>query len=172
MEAPMTVNELSEYLKLDRMTIYKMLREGTIGASRIGHQWRFFKQDVDEWLRAMRVGQRNVALVVDSDQGTREIVEAELRAQDFDVLTASSVDEALDIAAQHQLDLAFVEFNRTAIRAVRRLREADSDLPVVLMGDSVSSQLIDRIMEIGIFILMRRPSSREQVAAAVPNLVS
>ena len=41
-EAPMTVKELSEYLKLDRMTIYKMLKEGKIPASRIGHQWRFF----------------------------------------------------------------------------------------------------------------------------------
>ena len=56
MEAPMTVKELSEYLKLDRMTIYKMLKEEKIPASRIGHQWRFFREDIDAWIRSKAVG--------------------------------------------------------------------------------------------------------------------
>ncbi len=56
MEAPLTVKELSEYLKLDRMTIYKMLKKGEIPASRIGHQWRFFRKDIDDWIRSNRVG--------------------------------------------------------------------------------------------------------------------
>ena len=56
MEAPMTVRELTEYLKLDRMTIYKMLKEGKIPASRIGKQWRFFRKDIDAWIRSKRVG--------------------------------------------------------------------------------------------------------------------
>ena len=56
MEAPMTVRELSEYLKLDRMTIYKMLKEEQIPASRIGHQWRFIREDIDAWIRSKRVG--------------------------------------------------------------------------------------------------------------------
>ncbi len=51
-EPPMTVKELSDYLRLDRMTIYKMLKEHTIPASRIGHQWRFFRVDIDAWIRA------------------------------------------------------------------------------------------------------------------------
>lgn len=56
MEAPMTVKELSEYLKLDRMTIYKMLKEEKIPAARIGHQWRFFREDIDAWIRSKSVG--------------------------------------------------------------------------------------------------------------------
>lgn len=56
MEGPMTVAELSEYLKLDRMTIYKMLREKRIPASRIGHQWRFFREDIDKWIRSNSTG--------------------------------------------------------------------------------------------------------------------
>ena len=55
-EPPMTVKELSDYLRLDRMTIYKMLKEGSIPASRIGHQWRFFRADIDAWIRSKRVG--------------------------------------------------------------------------------------------------------------------
>ncbi len=55
MEAPMTVKELAEYQKLDRMTIYKMLKEEKIPASRIGHQWRFFREDIDAWIRSKAV---------------------------------------------------------------------------------------------------------------------
>lgn len=51
-EPPMTVKELSDYLRLDRMTIYKMLKEHAIPAARIGHQWRFFRDDIDAWIRS------------------------------------------------------------------------------------------------------------------------
>ena len=51
-EPPMTVKELSDYIRLDRMTVYKMLKEHTIPALRIGHQWRFFRDDIDTWLRS------------------------------------------------------------------------------------------------------------------------
>lgn len=55
-EPPMTVKELSDYLRLDRMTIYKMLKLKELPASRIGHQWRFFRVDIDAWIRSKRVG--------------------------------------------------------------------------------------------------------------------
>jgi len=48
----MTTKELSKYLQLDRMTIYKLLKSGDIPANRVGHQWRFFKSDIDEWIRS------------------------------------------------------------------------------------------------------------------------
>lgn len=53
-EPPMNVKELADYLRLDRMTIYKMLKQHTIPASRIGHQWRFFREEIDAWIRSHR----------------------------------------------------------------------------------------------------------------------
>ena len=52
MEGPMTVAEVSKYLKLSRMTIYGMIKTKRIPASRIGSQWRFFKEDIDAWVRS------------------------------------------------------------------------------------------------------------------------
>ncbi len=51
----MTTKELSEYLQLDRMTIYKLLKAGDIPANRVGHQWRFFRKDIDDWIRSKQV---------------------------------------------------------------------------------------------------------------------
>ena len=51
----MTTKELAEYLQLDRMTIYKLLKSGDIPANRVGHQWRFFRSDIDSWIRSKKV---------------------------------------------------------------------------------------------------------------------
>ena len=51
----MPTSELSEYLQLDRMTIYKLLKSGDIPANRVGHQWRFFRSDIDDWIRSKQV---------------------------------------------------------------------------------------------------------------------
>ena len=55
MEGPMTVRELSQYLKLDKMTIYKMVKENRMPAAKIGHQWRFFQEDIENWIRSQSV---------------------------------------------------------------------------------------------------------------------
>ena len=55
----MTTKELSEYLQLDRMTIYKLLKSGDIPANRVGHQWRFFRSYIDDWIRSKQVRPRS-----------------------------------------------------------------------------------------------------------------
>ena len=44
----MTPKELSRYLKMSVITIYKHAREGRIPAFRIGNSWRFDKRLIDE----------------------------------------------------------------------------------------------------------------------------
>ena len=163
-DAPMTVAELSQYLKLDRMTIYKMLKEGTVPASRIGHQWRFFREDVDNWLRSHSTRQQRTALIVNSDATTRDLIEVEFSDHHFDVVTASTADEAIEVASERQFNVVFLELNRPAIRVFGQLRESDPTVPVVLTAESVSGRLIQRAMEIGRFAMMRKPSTREDIA--------
>ena len=55
----MTTKELAEYLQLDRMTIYKLLKSGDIPANRVGHQWRFFRSDIDAWIRSKPVQEKS-----------------------------------------------------------------------------------------------------------------
>lgn len=46
----LNVDELSDYLKIPRSTIYKLVREGKIPAQKIGRHWRFRKETIDHWL--------------------------------------------------------------------------------------------------------------------------
>jgi excisionase family DNA binding protein len=45
----MNVKELSLYLNLHHVTIYRMLAKREIPAARIGGQWRFMKTTIDKW---------------------------------------------------------------------------------------------------------------------------
>ena len=47
----LNVSELSEYLRIHKTTIYRLLREGRLPGFRIGSDWRFSVEAIDQWLR-------------------------------------------------------------------------------------------------------------------------
>jgi PTS system nitrogen regulatory IIA component len=49
-ESLMTINELADYLKVTRRTIYEWLKNRKIPAVKLVGQWRFKKDKIDEWL--------------------------------------------------------------------------------------------------------------------------
>ena len=48
----LTTKELSKYLKLTKVTIYKYLSEGKIPGFKVGSRWRFDKEQIDELLKS------------------------------------------------------------------------------------------------------------------------
>lgn len=48
----MDVNELADYLKLEKQTIYNWLYNNKITGIKIGHVWRFDKETIDKWLES------------------------------------------------------------------------------------------------------------------------
>lgn len=50
----LTVEELAAYLKMSRTKLYAMTQKGEIPASKIGNQWRFDRDEIDEWVKNQR----------------------------------------------------------------------------------------------------------------------
>jgi excisionase family DNA binding protein len=46
-----TIEELAEYLKISKSTLYKLAQGGSIPGQKVGKHWRFHKDAVDLWLR-------------------------------------------------------------------------------------------------------------------------
>jgi len=46
----MTLDEVADYLRIPRSTVYKLDREGRIPGQKIGRQWRFRRAVVEHWL--------------------------------------------------------------------------------------------------------------------------
>ena len=47
----LNVSELSEYLRVHKTTIYRMLREGRLPGFRVGSDWRFNVEAIEQWQR-------------------------------------------------------------------------------------------------------------------------
>ncbi len=52
----LTLDELAEYLKLSRTKLYRIAQKGEIPASKIGAQWRFNREEIDDWVTSQRPG--------------------------------------------------------------------------------------------------------------------
>ena len=50
----MKVKEIAEYLQISEDLIYKWAQQGKIPVSKIGNQWRFNKEEVEQWAKAQR----------------------------------------------------------------------------------------------------------------------
>ena len=50
MENIMTIEEVAKYLKMKPQTIYTWAQKGQIPAVKLGKEWRFRKDVIDEWL--------------------------------------------------------------------------------------------------------------------------
>ena len=46
----MTIDELSDYLRISRSTLYKLAQEGKVPCKKVGRHWRFRKEAIDRWL--------------------------------------------------------------------------------------------------------------------------
>jgi len=50
----LTIDQLAEYLKLPKSTLYHLARRGDVPGQKIGRHWRFHKTAIDKWLSQNR----------------------------------------------------------------------------------------------------------------------
>jgi excisionase family DNA binding protein len=69
----LTIDDLSEYLKVSKSTLYKLAQEGILPGSKVGKHWRFHKDTVVEWLKSHpEHGVRPDSLDADMREDVRE----------------------------------------------------------------------------------------------------
>ena len=51
----LTLDELHEYLKIPKPTLYALARAGRLPAAKIGKHWRFRRGEIDAWLKTQQV---------------------------------------------------------------------------------------------------------------------
>ena len=56
----MTIEEVAAYLKIPKSTVYILAQDGKIPCQKVGRQWRFHKEALDQWVK-------NTGMISDSD---------------------------------------------------------------------------------------------------------
>jgi excisionase family DNA binding protein len=50
-EILLTAEQVARYLRIDKFTVYRLVTQKKIPAFKVGSQWRFKKELLDEWLK-------------------------------------------------------------------------------------------------------------------------
>ena len=50
----MDIEELADYLRLKKQTIYNWLHQGKFTGIKVGGVWRFERKEIDAWLKSRR----------------------------------------------------------------------------------------------------------------------
>jgi excisionase family DNA binding protein len=50
-ETLMTIEQVAEYLRVDKFTVYRLVTQKKIPAFKVGSQWRFKQDLIEDWLR-------------------------------------------------------------------------------------------------------------------------
>lgn len=53
-ESILTIDELAEYLKISKSSLYKLAQAGKIPGQKVGRHWRFRKKSINQWLDESR----------------------------------------------------------------------------------------------------------------------
>ena len=48
----LTIDELSEYLRISKSSLYKLAQDGKVPGQKVGRHWRFHRSAIDDWLRS------------------------------------------------------------------------------------------------------------------------
>ena len=117
-------------------------------------------------------GDRPVVLVADDDDDIRDLVAFRLDRAGYEVLRAGDGQQALDLATEHNPDLAVLDVmmpKLTGYDVTRELR-ADAEtsrIPVILLTARVQEADVARGFEAGADDYVKKPFSPQELKARV-----
>jgi len=166
----LTPQELGEYLKLKYTTILRKARKGEIPAIRIGKQFRFDKGQIDRWLLQKTVGRPMHILVIDDNPVIGALFKNSLKNSLCEVTATLSSIEALELIAKNNFDLIFLDLLMPEIdggELFRRIRETNEDTPIAIITGYPDSDLMEKAMRQGPFLVMTKPFDSNDILKAV-----
>jgi two-component system response regulator PilR (NtrC family) len=113
-------------------------------------------------------------LVIDDEEIMREILEALLTREGYQVRLASSGDEGLELARSIPFDAAIVDVMMPGIDGIttlQELRKLDDDLPILMITAFASVETAIAAMKLGAFDYITKPFKNDEVLVVVRNAV-
>lgn len=170
----MTVDELAEYLKVTKKTIYRMLSNQNIPAAKIGRQWRFEKNVINNWLQRSTPESRASIIVIDDEEIIRLLFKETLEELGHTVTTAGTANEGLQLITKQDFDLLFLDLKMPGMdgaQLFRAIRAVKPRLPVTIITGYPESDIMKRALNQGPFGIMNKPFDESDIIAAADNFL-
>lgn len=109
---------------------------------------------------------KKLVLIVDDEEGIRDSLSGILEDEGYDVLTASSGEDALAITKEHLPDIVFLDVwlpEMDGIETLSRLKEIDADIPVIMISGHGNIEIAVKATRLGAYDFLEKPLSLEKV---------
>jgi excisionase family DNA binding protein len=170
----MTVEEVADYLRVTEKTIYRLLKRGNISATKVGHQWRFDRTSIDEWLQRRPADTKANILVVDDEEVIRLLFRETLEDLGHMVMTAGTAAEALAMVKKLDFDMVFLDLKMPGMDGAElfsQIKTINPKLPVIIITGYPDSDMMARALAQGPFGVMNKPFGEVDILAAVNNFL-
>lgn len=182
MENLIDIQQVAEYLQMNKMTVYKLARQGKIPAFKVASEWRFKKDLIDQWLLSqlkgkpvieklgaeMKSGYDKTVLVVDDEEVIRDFFSRALT--EYRVLTASSGEEALNIIKKEKPDLVLLDIKMQGIDGIetlRKIKEIDSNIVVIMLSALATLENNIAAARLGAYTFIAKPFDLEEMKSII-----
>ena len=168
----MTLEELADYLRVTKKTIYRLLEKRSIPATRVGRQWRFDKASIEVWLRQNSIKRAANILIIDDDETICSLFKDTLEETGYAVTTVSESSKGLELVKDGDYDLVFLDLKMPEMDGAelfRRIRVAKPKLPVTIITGYPDSDLMVSALAHGPLGIMSKPFRGSDILTAVNN---
>lgn len=169
-----TVKETAEYLNIPLPTVYYLVQRGQLPAVQIGGRWRVKKDLLDEQvLRKEQKGTQPAVLVVDDDAGIQGMFKLFLKKQGFARVVVGTGKDAISAIEKQKFDLCFLDLqlpDTTGDEVYRIAKQAQPDLPIVIITGYPDSQMLDNILKHGAVTVLKKPLAVQNLEQALKML--
>jgi len=168
----MTLKEVADYLRVTKKTIYRLLERRSIPATKVGHQWRFEKATIDNWLRQSSVEKAANILVIDDDETICSLFKDTLEEAGHAVITVSESSKGLELVKERDYDLVFLDLKMPEMDGVelfRQIKAVKPKLPVTIITGYPDSDLMARALAHGPLGVMSKPFRESDIITAINN---
>ena len=170
----MTVEEIADYLRVTKKTIYRLLKQSKIPATKVGNQWRFDKSSIDDWLQRSSVGADANILVIDDEEVIRALFKQTLEELGHSVIAVETSSEGLELVKQQDFDLAFLDLKMPGMDGAEffhQIKTIKPKLPVTIITGYPDSDMMARALAQGPFGVMNKPLGESDIITAVANFL-
>ncbi len=175
MEELMTIKDTAGYLKLNSMTVYRLAQKGMLPAFKVGGNWRFRKDILDDWVKKQATMTKASTLVVDDDPMIREILGEIIQDQHCSVTTAETGESALEKVSRKHFDLIFLDLMLPGINGLevlKAIKEKDKGAVVVIITGFADDEIALQAVNYGPLTLLRKPFKESDILEVLDLVIT
>lgn len=175
--------EVCEDLQISKSTLFKWEREGLITKVRRDWRgWRLYdarnleeiKQNIEKQRLSESAARSRVVLVVDDDLMILQVMSDLLKAAGYDVLTATTGDEAVKFHSEKAPGLTFLDVKlrgKSGIDVFREIRTVDPAATIVILTGYPKIEDTVQVIKEGAYNYLTKPIKTEELLAMVEEVL-